>query len=358
MRIAELELRNFRNYELARVSLPEGVTVLHGPVGAGKTNLLEAFYFACVGKSPRTNNDRDLIRFGERAAHVTATGSIGGIDRTYEVGIESGRAKVVKVDGARADAASERPLLCVFMPDRLELVKGAAAVRRPHLDELVAALWPTRRATRVRYARALAQRNVLLARVRAGAAGSGSLASWDRELALHGIALMNDRAETIALLAPRFRERASELGIEGDARLSYRPRSKAGSPEELERELVAATETDLGRGFTTHGPHRDDFRLDADGRDLRRFGSQGQQRLALLALLLAERDALAETRRELPILLLDDVLSELDLERRRRLLASVADAGQALMTTADFDAVAATGEGLDAIRVEGGAVGD
>jgi DNA replication and repair protein RecF len=353
----DLEMRNFRNYAQARVSLADGVTVLHGPVGAGKTNLLEALYFACVGKSPRTNNDRDLIRFGERAAHVAATSVIGGIERTHEVGIEPGRAKVVKVDGSRLEPATQRPLLCVFMPDRLELVKGAASLRRPHLDALVAALWPPRRATRVRYARAVAQRNVLLARVRTAAASSASLASWNRELAVHGIALMGDRAAAIDLLAPRFRDRARELGLEGETRLAYRARSKAATVEALERELEEATDTDLARGFTTHGPHRDDFRLEAGGRELRRFGSQGQQRLALLALLIAERDALGETRGEPPILLLDDVLSELDLERRRRLLESLLAEGQALITTADLDAVVAAGHEVDTIAVAEGRVG-
>ena len=133
MRVAELDLRNFRNYERAEISLGDGVTLIHGPVGAGKTNLLEAAYFGSVGKSFRTANSRDLVRFGESAARVCVTSGNGSADRRFEVGLEPGRTKVMKVDGTPIERLRDvegRPLLCVFMPDRLELVKGAASVRR------------------------------------------------------------------------------------------------------------------------------------------------------------------------------------------------------------------------------------
>jgi DNA replication and repair protein RecF len=139
--------------------------------------------------------------------------------------------------------------------------------------------------------------------------------------------------------------------------MSYRPRSQADDEEAFEAELRSFVDRDLQRGFTTHGPHRDDFRLEAAGLDLRRFGSQGQQRLALLALLLAEREALAEKRAEPPVMLLDDVLSELDLERRRLLLEALRAGGQALMTTADPDAAWAAGGEVTSVRVSEGAIG-
>jgi DNA replication and repair protein RecF len=155
-------------------------------------------------------------------------------------------------------------------------------------------------------------------------------------------------------VADRFSRHATDPGLAPPAQLRYRPRSRADSIEQFESELEAALALDLARGFTTHGPHRDELLFEAAGRDLRRFGSQGQQRLALLALLLAERDALAETRGSPPILLLDDVLSELDPERRRRLLELIRDKGQALITTAD-PAVAA-GERAAMLRVHAGMV--
>jgi DNA replication and repair protein RecF len=349
--VRSLSVRDFRNHERFEVELDDGVTVLEGPVGAGKTNLVEALYVACVGRSFRTSNDRELIRFGAPVARATVRLDDDGLEHELELVIQRSSAKVFRADGARLDRpidAPARPLVCVFAPDRLELVKGAAGVRRAHLDEVVAALWPARRETRRSYARALAQRNGLLARVRGGNATAASLGGWTRELARHGLQLMADRAEVVDLLSPRFASLADELGLDGLATLAYRPRATATSVDELELELQAAFESDLQRGFTTHGPHRDDLSLELDGRALRRFGSQGQQRLALLALLLAERDLLATSRSATPVLLLDDVLSELDDERRERLLDLLEQSGQTLLTTAD---PAATGSHSDFERV-------
>lgn len=342
MHVQRLSVRDFRNHPRFELEPSAGLTVIEGPVGAGKTNLLEALYAVCVGRSFRTSNDRELIRFGSEAARATAVFVQDQLEHTLEVVIPSSGPRRLRADGARLDRpadATARPLVCVFAPDRLELVKGAAGMRRAHLDEIAAALWPARRETRRQYARALAQRNSLLARVRAGAASTASLGGWTSELARHGLQLMLDRSEVVDLLSPRFAELTSELGLTGTTTLSYRPRSSASTVAELESELHERLSTDLQRGFTTHGPHRDDLALELEGRALRRFGSQGQQRLALLGLLCAERDVLAASHGGTPVLLLDDVLSELDAQRRERLLVLLGEGGQALLTTADPRAV-------------------
>jgi DNA replication and repair protein RecF len=351
--VRRLSVRDFRNHERTELELQPGVTVLEGPVGSGKTNLLEALYVACVGRSFRTSNDRELIRFEAPVARVTALVEDGRLEHRLEVAIQRASAKVIKADGARLDRPTEsdaRPLVCVFAPDRLELVKAAAGLRRSHLDQVVSALWPTRRETRRAYAGALAQRNSLLARVRSAGASSASLGVWTKELAQHGVQLMANRREAVDLLSPRFAALGHQLGLEGSSSLVYRPRSAATSAEELELELDSRLDSDLERGFTTHGPHRDDFSLERDSRSLRQFGSQGQQRLALLSLLVAERDLLASTRSAIPVLLLDDVMSELDHERRERLLTLVAREGQTLLTTADPAAVGSR-TGLHRIRL-------
>jgi DNA replication and repair protein RecF len=239
------------------------------------------------------------------------------------------------------------------MPDRLELVKGAAAIRRTHLDALVSALWPARRATRRSYAQALAQRNALLGRVRAGAPND-SLLGWTRQLARHGLELMRDRAAATERINAAFELRAGDLGLEGKAELTYRPRSRATEPGDLEEEMMNALDQDLARGFSTHGPHRDDLRFSLDGRELRRYGSQGQQRIVLLATLLSERDALESIRGDLPLLLLDDVLSELDDVRRERLLDLLVRGGQTMITTADPAASAIDGPRVTRLRVSEG----
>jgi DNA replication and repair protein RecF len=255
----------------------------------------------------------------------------------------------VRIDGAPLERGSPpppRPLACVFLPERLELVKGAPAVRRGHLDQLVAALWPARSDTRAAYARTLAQRNALIGRIRSGASLQRHLDPWDYELARHGIELMSDRARAITTVAPFFAQRGRDLGLPDPVELRYVPRSKADDLEGLRRELLQRRSADIERGFTQHGPHRDEVSLLHGGRLLRTLGSQGQQRVGLLALLFAERDVLS-TRGRPPLMLLDDVMSELDATRRERLADLLRERGQALVTTTDVEHVPGAADASD-----------
>ncbi|MGH2836967.1 MAG: DNA replication/repair protein RecF [Thermoleophilaceae bacterium] len=358
MRVTRVGARDFRNLERVDAALGEAVTVVHGPNGAGKTNLLEALYFGCTARSCRTSNERELVRFGTKVARVEVELEAEDGGHRLEVGLEPGEAKRVRLDGAdlAGPAGSEvRPLVSVFMPDRLDLVKGAPSLRRAHLDQLVAALWPARAQNRSAYNRALSQRNALIARVRAGAADSGLLDTWDSEMARAGATLMADRTEACALVEPRFSERAGDLGLPEEAKLSYRPRSRAVDAEALREELRERRNDDIQRGFSAHGPHRDEVVLAHAGRPLRAYGSQGQQRLGLLALLFAERDVLLDARGRPPLMLLDDVMSELDFARRERLVELLARGGQAVITTTDLEHVpGATGDGVAGIAVMSG----
>ncbi len=342
MRATTLTVRDFRSYERAEAPLGERLTVVAGPNGAGKTNLLEAIYFGCTGGSPRTSNDRELIRRGATTTRVTmATEGVEG-SHLLEAAFQVGEPKVLRVDGAAVDnlwSSDARPLVSVFLPDRLELVKGRPGSRRAHLDQVVAALWPARRGARAAYSRALAQRNALLARIRGDVASQATLASWDSELARHGAELMAARAQAIELLAPLFTDRAALLGLPNAAQLTYRPRSDSTDAAGLEAELRERREADIQRGFTVHGPHRDDFRLLHGDDTLRSYGSQGQQRVALLALLFAERDLLAEQRGRPPLMLLDDVMSELDATRRELLADLLRKEGQSVLTTTEVEHV-------------------
>jgi DNA replication and repair protein RecF len=230
-------------------------------------------------------------------------------------------------------------------------------LRRSHVDQVIAASWPARSATRRAYGRALAQRNALLAAIRSGRASRDSLRAWDAELARHGIALRDDRAAVVDLLAPRFAALAEALGLGAGAELRYRPRSTAVDADGLAAELAERVGSDLERGFTGHGPHRDDVAFLRAGRELRAYGSQGEQRLALLALLLAERETLAQERDTLPLMLLDDVMSELDPDRRGLLAELLRGAGQSVITTTDLGHVpGAESAGVARLAVAGGAV--
>jgi DNA replication and repair protein RecF len=361
MLITRLRLRDFRSYERAEVELGPGLSVVHGRNGAGKTNLLEALYFGCTGRSCRTANEREIVRFDATTTRVEVDLRDGaGRDHALAVGFTPGDAKRLQADGAPVERLVDvamRPLVCVFMPDRLELIKGPPALRRSHVDQVIAASWPVRADTRRAYSRALAQRNALLAGIRSGRTSRGSLPAWDAELARHGIALRDDRAAVVAELAPRFARLADALGLGSGAELRYRPRSRAADAAQLAAELAERVESDLERGFTGHGPHRDDIALLREGRELRAYGSQGEQRLALLALLLAEREALAEARDTLPLMLLDDVMSELDPDRRAMLADLLRGAGQSVITTTDLAHVPG-GDAANVTRlaVAGGAV--
>jgi DNA replication and repair protein RecF len=342
VRVTAVSARDFRNHERARIELGAGLTVLVGPNGAGKTNLLEALYFGCTGRSPRTTNEREVVRRGAQVARVTVTIEDDEGEHLIEVGFQPGEPKSIHVDGAPVESLAgneRRPLVSVFLPERLELVKGAPAARRGHLDQLVAAVWPSRAATRAAYSRALAQRNALLARLRAGSGSAASLGAWDSELAAQGWQLMCDRAEVVGVLAPRFADRASGLGLPEGGSVVYRPRSHATSAAELAAELAERHDADRERGFTAHGPHRDDFQLLHGEERLRSFGSQGQQRVALLSLLFGERDVLAAERGRPPLMLLDDVMSELDSARRELLADLLAREGQGVVTTTDLASV-------------------
>jgi DNA replication and repair protein RecF len=360
MLVTRLRIRDFRSYATADVALGAGLTVLHGANGAGKTNLLEALYFGCTGRSCRTTSERDVVRFDARAARAIVEGRDRDGDHTLAVGFQPGEPKRLTADGAPVERlldVAARPLVSVFLPDRLELVKGPPGLRRSHLDQLVAALWPARAATRRAYAQALAQRNALLGRVRAGAGTRTALGAWDLELARHAVALRDDRARAVALLAGGVAGVAEELGLAGAVELRYRPRSRAQTPEALAVELAERLDADVERGFTGHGPHRDDLAFLRDGRELRAFGSQGEQRLVLLALLLAERETLAGERGAPPLLLLDDVMSELDSTRRERLVARLGGPGQSVVTTTDLAHVpGAAAPGVVRLRVEPGSV--
>jgi DNA replication and repair protein RecF len=342
--VTAIEARPLRSIERLRVELAPGIVSIVGPNGAGKTNLVEALYFALTGRSFRTSDRRDLIPFGGSLARAEATvRDADGIERRLLASVSRTEGRRHLLDGNPADPATiarSRPPVAVFAPDRLSLVKGPPAERRAHLDGFLAARWPARGELRQRYGQALAQRNALLSRLAAGYGNPADLGVWDTGVANAAAALIEARAEAVAELAMPFAAAAAELGLKGDATLAYAPRAE-GSAEQIRAGLEQRREADLNLGRSSWGPHLDELKLEASGRSLRRYGSQGQQRAALLALLFAEREALLQARRVTPLLLLDDVMSELDPGRRERLVTRLQDGGQALITAADRESLPA-----------------
>jgi DNA replication and repair protein RecF len=341
--VTAIEAKPLRSLDRVRVELPAEIVSVIGPNGAGKTNLIEALYFALTGRSFRTSDRRDLIPFGGTLARAEATvRDEDGIEHELLAAVSRSEGRRHLLDGNPADPATlarSRPPVAVFAPDRLALVKGPPAERRAHLDGFIAARWPARGELRKRYGQAVAQRNALLSRLAAGYGSPQDLRIWDAGLAKAAAPLIEARAEAVSELAGPFAAAAAELGLE-KAELKYAPRAE-GSAEEITVGLEERREQDIRLGRSSWGPHLDELKLSAGARSLRKYGSQGQQRAALLALLFAEREALLAARRVTPLLLLDDVMSELDPGRRERLVARLDDGGQVLITAADEESVPA-----------------
>ena len=322
MLVDSVSVLSIRNLSDAEIGLGAGINLVCGPNGAGKTNVLEAIYLALAGRSCRTRDDREAISFGESLGRAEANVCDRDRSRRFLCSVSRSEGRRHLIDGAPASAESARlrPALAVFMPDRLALVKGAPSLRRAHLDGFATALWPARDDQRRRYSRALAQRNALLGRIRAGVASADSLDAWDSELAAAAVELIATRGDAISCLSDPFATASAALGLPGEATISYRPRSDAEDAATLIAELAERRGSDISRGYSGWGPHLDDFALELERRSIRRYASQGQQRVALLALLFAERRALLDGGLPAPLMLLDDVTSELDADRRRLLV--------------------------------------
>jgi DNA replication and repair protein RecF len=313
------------------LSLRAGLVLVVGANGVGKTNLLEAVHVATQGFSPRTRADSQVVRFGAEGARAAVSGQRGEVGMELEVTVRRGEGKRARLNGAPLRAAEQlRSMVStlVFTPDRLGVVKGPPAARRAYFDRVLGRLAPARAALPAEYGAAVAQRNAALRRAAANLSGRDAIEPWSERVAALGAELVAARLDVLALLGPPFVARADELGL-GGASLRY------DGETPTEKGLAAVLERDLERGVTSLGPHLDDVVLASGSRDLRSFGSQGEQRLALLALLLAEAETIADRTGVPPLLLLDDVLSELDPDRRRILAARVRTAGQALVTATD-----------------------
>jgi len=299
-----------------------------GENGTGKTNLLEALHVGTQGFSPRTRSDRDLIRFGADAASIALTGTRSGTPLQVRVALSTGEPKRAAVNGVRLTSAEQlrrAAQTLVFTPDRLTIVKGGPAARRAYFDRVVGRLFPGRAALSAEYGAAIAQRNAALRRVGLGYSSRDTVSPWTEQVAALGTSLVSSRRDVLALLEPGFAARLEELGVPV-GRLSY------VGEEPTVTALEARLERDGERAATGLGPHLHDVTIAAGDRELRSFGSQGEQRLAVLALLLAEAELLTG-RGEPPLLLLDDVLSELDPGRRSTLAARIAAMGQTVVTT-------------------------
>ena len=374
MWIRELSLTQFRNYHQQELHLPQGPVLLLGDNAQGKSNLLEAAFLLATGRSERAATDGELIcwdalsepqpvarvvaeverRDGPLQLEVIIVGRPRGAER--ERVPASKRLRVNGVPRRQADMAGQLTAV-LFATNDMELIGGPPAERRRFLDVTLSQLGPAYLRALQRYTKVVTQRNALLRRIQEGAAGPDELPFWDEQLAADGAVLVHERALAVAAMAEHAREAHLRLsGGQEELSISYLPRLEGwdqarvlrehdGLREALTQALDAGRRRDIGAGMTLSGPHRDDLAFALDGVAASSFASRGQQRTASLALRLAEARFLAERKGDLPVVLLDDVLSELDEGRRRAVLESLGEWDQLLITSADGDRF---GEGLPA----------
>jgi DNA replication and repair protein RecF len=344
--VSAVRLVNFRSYRDATVALQPGLNIVAGENATGKTNLLEGAFFALRAASPRTRREDKLITWGETFTRVDvrlaeqAEGAAAP-QHAVEVGYAPGQGKRIRIDGVEAAAADQlrrRAQVFIFVPESLLLIKGSPARRRAHIDVFAAGLDPGYGAAHVELQTALRQRNMQLVRLRDGSPPS-SLDPWDAQLAHAAVELGRRRRTMVEALAGHFAEVAAALAP-GDGRFALRLVSQLAEIDYDEPACLAALQARRGReiqrGHSTFGPHRDDIVFTEGERDLRLFGSQGEQRAAVLALLLAERAVAEEETGDLGTLFLDDVMSELDDSRRRLLVRLLTSPGQAIVTTTNL----------------------
>ncbi len=329
--LKRLSARDFRNFARLDVELPEAGLAIIGENGQGKTNLLEGIYYLQVLRSVRGARDQDLVRFGAKGFHLSASivshgpGEVG-------VGFDAGsKKKRVSLDGAVVGRLSEAfgslPSV-MFSPRDIQLVAGGPAERRRYMD-LVLALSSKRYLSALQsYRGALARRNAAL-REAARNGDDSAVAVWEPALAQHGSVLVSERAAWVRERAPEFARLAAAIGEEGESRMSYHSSlAREDDPHSaLADSLSRQRKHDMRRGVTHSGPHREDLSLTLDGKDQRVFGSAGQQRTAAIALRILEGATLREARGLSPVLLLDDPFAELDLRRSARILGLLASAG-------------------------------
>lgn len=360
MFVKKIEITNFRNYQKQSVSLKSGINVFAGDNAQGKTNFLEAVYFCSIGRSPRTTRDKELIRWNCEKSSINITTEKTAGDDDVNIVISKSENKRVAINSMPISRIGE--LMGVvstvfFSPNELRIVQASPSERRSFMDIAICQMSKAYFYLLTRYNKILSQRNRLL---KSPSVTEDALEIWDMQLVSVGAKVAKTRKGFIEKLAPIVKSNTEYLSS-GKESLTATYEGLAGeSIEEIEKaffaELKATREKDLRLKFTHAGVQKDDISLKIGDVDVRVYGSQGQQRTSALALKLSELDLAKETRGEYPILLLDDVLSELDLSRQKKLLARLNDFQTLLTCTHIEDALLESVKDINIFKVNNGTI--
>lgn len=359
MRIKNLKLKNFRNYENESITFGEGLNVVFGKNAQGKTNCAEAVFYLCTGTSPRCRREKQLIRHGCDCAEISAVaeGVYGEIEISATI-TENGRE--VKINGNKITRNADilgNIYSVFFSPHELRLIQDGPDERRRFLNVSISQLSRPYYVALSRYNKILEQRNNLL-KNRDLSLVHETLPVWDEQLCKYAAVIASKRAEFVEMLSPVAAEIHAYL-TDGAEQLEVKPEKKYKGDEKqlserLFAELSANYDRDIRLGFTASGPHRDDLDILIDGTDAKNFASQGQTRTAALAIKLAEVEIFKKLSGEYPVLVLDDVMSELDLPRRKKLVGRTQGL-QTILTCTHAERVL-YGKQTHKIKVEGGKI--
>lgn len=324
MFVESIQVNNYRNYDSADVTFSQGVNIFFGNNAQGKTNLLEAVYLSGTSRSHRGSKDKELIRFGSDEAHVRLFFKKNTLSHRLDFHLKKRKSKGIAIDGIpikkTSDLLGMLPIV-FFSPEDLSMIKDGPSMRRKFLDMEMSQLDKTYLKYLSNYNRLLGERNNLLKQIGVYPQLRDTLDGWDEQLVFTGVKIIEKRQKFICLIDEMMQEMHGKLtGQQEKIQVLY---EKNVSWEEFRDVLWSRREKDIRSGTTSVGPHRDDMAFLIHGVDIRRFGSQGQQRTAALALKLSEIRLIEQISGDTPILLLDDVLSELDSHRQNYLLENI-----------------------------------
>lgn len=337
MHVTSLSLRDYRNYECLDLDFSKNINILYGDNAQGKTNILEAIYVASTTKSHKMARDKELIRFGCEEAHIRLNVSKHDIDSKIDMHLRKGKSKVVSIDGMSIKRSSELFGLIniiFFSPEDLSIIKNGPSERRRFMDMEMCQLSRIYYSDLSEYNKVLQQRNNLLKDINYNNSLLDTLDVWDMQLLKFGSRIIRERRNFVAMLNEIIIDIHRDItGNKEEIILSY---DSSTDEERFEKDLLDKRNTDLKSGMTNVGPHRDDIGIYINDVDVRTYGSQGQQRTAALSLKLAEIELVKKITEDNPVLLLDDVMSELDSKRRDALLYEIKNI-QTIITCTGYD---------------------
>lgn len=342
MYIKSLMAENFRNYTHQELTLSPETNVFFGNNAQGKTNILEACYLFSHGRSHRAKSDSELIKFGEKLFTLNAVFADSLRDYNALIRINTEGKKIIKINNVPITKLSQLMSylnVVMFAPDDLELIKGSPSVRRKFMDEAISQLYPNYLVNLINYNKTLVQKNALLKNLRiSGVRHDATLSVWNEQLAGYGSAVQKYRYEFLKKIADFAKEIHKEITKE-IFNLHYTPNINCDIMDiknDFYKKLESAQEREIDAGLSQYGTQRDDFKVTINDRDVKVYGSQGQQRTCVLTLKLAETEYIKSVKNEYPVLLLDDIMSELDINRRLYLAERITGK-QVLITCTDVD---------------------